>query len=135
MVFKIKNKFYNKSGTWKFQKIKSPAPYIYLKNITDSNLVKLKTELLRENIIFKDGFDFAGASFSLDSIIEDSTIHNNLCLKLVNNEGILQTLLTKDFKKPKEVYQFHINESITIEPDMKNIEIQIKDISDINFIL
>ncbi len=134
-ILKIKGKFYNKSGSWRFQRIKSPAPYIYLKNISDDSLIQLKTELLNESIIFKDGFDFAGANFSLDSIKQDSTTHNNLCLKLVNNEDILQRLISEDFQHPKEIYQFYTNESIIIEPDTKNIEIQIKNISDINFIL
>ena len=135
IIFKIKNKFYNKSGTWKFQRIKSPAPYIYLKNISGDNLIELKTTLRNEEIAFKDGVDFDGADFSLDSIKQDPTIHNNLCLKLVNNEDILQELIIEDFQKPKEIYQFYINESVTIESDVKNIEIQIKNIADINSIL
>ena len=135
IVFKIKDKFYNKSGTWRGRIIKSPAPYIYLKNISDNSLIQLKTELSKESIIFKDGFDFAGADFSLDSIRQEPTIHNNLCLKLVNSEDILQKLVSENFQKPKEIYQFYTNESITIEPDIKNIGIQIKNISDINFIL
>lgn len=135
IIFKIKDKFYNKSGARKFQRIKSPAPYIYLKNISDDMLIKLKTELLKDGIILKDGFDFAGADFSVDSIKQDSTIHNNLCLKLVNDEDILQKLVIENFQKPKEIYQFYINESITIGSDIKNIRIQIKNISDINFIL
>ena len=80
VIFKIKDVFYNKSGTWRGRVIKSPAPYIYLKNIPDSNLIELKTKLRQESISFKDGCDFAGANFSLDSIKQDSTIHNNLCL-------------------------------------------------------
>lgn len=135
IVFKIKDKFYNKSGAWKFQRIKSPAPYIYLKNISDESLIQLKTELSKENIIFKDGFDFAGADFSLDSIKQDTTIHNNLCLKLVNNESILQKLVIEDFQNPKEIFQFYTNENVAIKSDIKNTEIQIKNISDINFIL
>ena len=91
--------------------------------------------MLREKIILKDGFDFKGAGFSIDSIKEDSTIHNNLCLKLVDSEDIFKSLIINDFEKPKEIYQFYINESVTIEFDIKNIEIQIKNISDINFIL
>ena len=135
IVFKIKDKFYNKSGALKFQRIKSPAPYIYLKNISDESLIQLKTELSKENIIFKDGFDFAGADFSLDSIKQDTTIHNNLCLKLVNNESILQKLVIEDFQNPKEIFQFYTNENVAIKSDIKNTEIQIKNISDINFIL
>ena len=135
VVFKIKDAFYNKSGTWRGKVIKSPAPYIYLINISDDSLFQLKTELLKESIIFKDGFDFADASFSLGSIKQDSTIHNNLCLKLINNEGILHQLISEDFQHPKEIYHFYTNESIIIRPDIKNIEIQLKNITDINFIL
>lgn len=135
VVFKIKDKFYNKSGTWRWQKIKSPAPYVYLKNISDNNLIKLKTVLRNEKIAFKDGIDFDGATFSIDSIKENSTIHNNLCLKLVNNEDIFKKLIGEHFAKPKEIYQFYTNESIAIESDVKNVEIKIKNITDINFIL
>jgi hypothetical protein len=135
VIFKIKDKFYNKSGTWKFERIKSPAPYIFLKGISEENLIQLKKELLDEKIIFKDGFDFSGAPFSLVSIKEDSTIHNNLCLKLVNNEDILNSLISESFAKPKEIYHFFISESTTNQPNIKNVEIQIKNISDIKFIL
>lgn len=134
-VFKIINKFYNKSGTYFFQKIKSPAPYVFLKNMSDENLIQLKAEFLHEGVIFKDGIDFSGAEFSLDSIKQESTIHNNLCLKFVNNEDIFIRLTDEKLKHKKEVFQFFINNSVEIESDVKNLTIQIKAISDINSIL
>ncbi|MDD2766346.1 MAG: hypothetical protein PHH40_01110 [Candidatus Moranbacteria bacterium] len=135
ILYKIKNKFYNISGDWTFKRIKSPAPYVFLKNISEEKLILLKTQILKEGMVFKDGFDFHGALFSLTSIKADSTTHNNLCLKLINNEENFQSLIGEDFKKTKEVYQFYINESIPIESDIKNISIKIKNILDIKFIL
>ncbi len=135
VVVNIKNKFYNISGGVNSRRVKSPAPYIYLKNISDSILIQLKTELLEEGISFKDGYDFKDATFFLESIKEKSTIHNNICLKLMNSEYILQKLLSEKFNQTKEIYQFCINKGIKIENDVKNIRIQIKHISDINSIL
>jgi hypothetical protein len=135
IVLSLKNRFYNISWLSTRKVIKSPAPFIYFSNIERKKLIQLKKQLQEDNIFFKDGFDFKGASFSLKWMKQRSTIHNNLCLKLVNSGKILNLLVKEDYWKTKEIYQFYINNYVKIETETKNIKIQIKEISDINFIL
>jgi len=135
VVLNIKNKFYNKSGPARSRVIKSGAPYVFIRNIASEKLIQLKTELLNEGIKFKDGHDFLGAEFSLNSIKECSTIHNDLCLKLINTEENLQIIISENYGKIKEIFQFYINDPVLIDVDIKNVKIQIKNISDIISIL
>jgi len=121
IIYIIKNKFYNISGI--------------RKNISLEKLVQLKTKLFSEWIIFKDGFDFEWADFSLDSIKESSSVNNKICLKFINNEDILRKIIGENLQQTKEIYQFYINDTILFDIDIKNIEIQIKHISEVTFIL
>lgn len=133
VALQIKNKFYNNSRGV----IKSSAPFVYLNFIANDEkiLPNLKQELLNEGITFKDGFDFEGASFNIDTISERSTKENKVSLKFVNNDEILKQLIGKNFKRTKEIYEFYSKNTMDIDCDIKHVKIQIKDISDIEKIL
>lgn len=126
-VLKIREKFYITSS----KTIKSGAPFIFLNGISQKNLVKLKTELLLDNYILKDGFDFQGAKFNQDSIQEKSSIDNKISIKFLNKESHLFQVLPKNFGKTKEVYQFFINKPLALNLDLKNCKIQVSGIKDI----
>ena len=130
-ILKISNTFCRIQG----KVVKSGAPYIYLVNFPSDKLVQLKTELISEGNILKDGHDFYHAEFSKESIKENTTNSNKICLKFVNTGDCLAELLKEDFGKTKEVYQFYVDNPVNINEDIKNIKIQIRDISDINNIL
>ena len=132
---KIIKKFYKKAGTTTQTVIKSGAPYIYFKNINDIILINLKTEFQSEGIIFKDGYDFYNANFSLTSLKAPSTVSNDICLKFIHSNETLTEILQSDFQKTKEIYQFFTTRPINIEEDIHNIDIHITNISDIKYIV
>lgn len=132
---KIIQKFYKLAGTTPHKVIKSGAPNIYFKNISATCLLQLKTELLSEGIIFKDGHDFLNANFSLKSLQIPSTVNNEICLKFIHSDEILIKMIQSNFNKTKMIYQFFRTHPIHIEDDIQNTDIHIMDISDIKFIL
>lgn len=127
VVLKIKNKFYIKNN----RALKSGAPYIYLSNVSAEKLKTLKSQLFAEGYIIRDGHDFFNADFNINSLKEVSTTQNNICLKFVNEEGILHSVINEPLGKTKEIYQLYISSLIDIQSDAKNISIQIKALSDI----
>lgn len=130
-VLKIRKKFYVKSS----KTIRSGAPYIFFNGIKSKTLATLKTELLSEQYVLKDGFDFQGARFNKSTIQEESSCANKISIKFLNKESYLSKIISNDFGKAKEIYQFFTNRPLTIDLDLKNYKIQINNIKDISTIL
>jgi hypothetical protein len=116
-------------------RVTSGTPYIYFTNISQSNIKKLKLELISDGNILKDGYDYFNADFSLDSIIKPMSDKNRVDFKFLNNEVELKEVLNKSLGKTKEIYQFFISNPLEIKSDIKNIKIQIQSISDITSII
>ncbi|KAA3595831.1 MAG: hypothetical protein DWQ06_16565 [Calditrichaeota bacterium] len=131
IVSKVKNRFYRKQRI----EIKGEAPYIFFKNLDSSKLIELKKELLQEKEYFKDGYDFEGADFNVETIKIKATKNNLIVLKFVNREDILKILLSEKFSTKKEIYQFYITKPISVKDEITNVSIQIEEIDDINKIL
>ena len=131
MVLNIKNKFYKK----RVRGIKSGAPYIYFINISKDNLKRLKTELIAENNIIKDGHDFMDADFHTKSLKVKSTIENKISIKFINNEDNLKAMLGCNLGCTKKIFQFY--HTIPIEPsfDIDTVNIKINELSEIQQIL
>lgn len=132
IVLKIKEKFYKPLAS---SQPKSGAPYIFFHNISSEKLKRLKTELLDEEYIFKDGYDFKNAEFSIKTITEKSTKENKICLKFIDSKENLISVLNRNLDCTKEIYQFFINDRIEINADIKSVEVQIQKIEDISKIL
>lgn len=126
------NKFYKKNNNGS---VKSGAPYLFLLNISNENLKKLKTYFFLEGHVFRDGHDFYDADFSLNNLKETSTVENKVSLKFLNSEDNLKKVLNENLGKTKVVYQFFVTEPLDIIYDIKVINIQIKNIQDINYII
>lgn len=131
VVLELKDKYYKEQT----RGIKSGAPYIFIRNINDLKLKKLKGELINEGYILKDGYDFKNADFNIKTITEKSTKENKICVKFIDEENNLHEVLKQDLGTTKEVYQFYINEECDINLDLKKIIIQIREISDISKML
>ncbi|MCM3160803.1 DUF4297 family anti-phage-associated protein [Metabacillus litoralis] len=112
------------------------CPYVYIHNIPAEELIKLKSELYREGFKLSDGFDFAGASFSSESICETANYNNQIKLKIINQIDYLDLVL-KETTRTKEVYQFYIEKSYytNTHQEVKHIEIQVDEIIDIKEII
>lgn len=130
-ILSIKKKFYVKNK----RSLKSGAPYIYFVNISENGLKALKTNLLTEGYVLKDGHDFMDADFSLKTISEPSNMENNVCLKFLNNKQNFLSVVGKNLGKTKEVYQFYFNDPFELSQDIRNVKIQIEELSDISYIL
>lgn len=130
-VLKIKEKFYVQAK----KTIKSGAPYILFNGINSKKLAKLKTELLSEKHLLRDGFDFQGAKFNAGTIQEVSSVDNKISLKFLNKESYFTQVISRDLGKTKEIYQFFINKPFFVKKDLKNCKIQVNNIGDISLIL
>ncbi|MDP3104475.1 MAG: hypothetical protein Q8M95_07695 [Candidatus Methanoperedens sp.] len=130
-TLKIKGKFYKKMVS----KIKSGAPYIYFRNISSENLKKLKTELLSEEHILKDGYDFLNADFQANTLKIKSTINNNVSIKFLNIENELFQILSCNLNCTKKIFQFYLTKPLEIENDIDMICVEVKNLSEIQQIL
>lgn len=110
------------------------APYIYFNGILPSDLLKLKKELHREGHKIKDGVEFFGADFNIDSITEKATFHNQIFFRIITEQDHLSQILNK-LIKTKEVYQFYTTKPIDITQDIKHIKVEIEDLNDIKYII
>ncbi|XKE80723.1 hypothetical protein LG273_01495 [Oceanobacillus kapialis] len=112
------------------------CPYVYIHNIPAEELIKLKSELYKERFKILDGFDFAGASFSSESIRETANYNNQIKLKIINQIDYIDLLL-KETNRTKEVYQFYIKNSYYTnnQQEIKHIKIQVDEINDIKEII
>ena len=130
-VLNIKKKYYKKL----VRGIKSGAPYIYFINISKDNLKRLKTELIAENNIIKDGYDFMDADFNTKSLKVKSTIENEISIKFINSEDNLKAMLGCDLGCTKKIYQFYHTTPIELSFDIDTVNIEITELSEIQQIL
>lgn len=130
-VLDIKKKFYKKL----VRKIKSGAPYIYLINISKENLKRLKTELIAENNIIKDGYDFMYADFHTKTLKVKSSLENEISIKFINNKDNLKAMLVCNLECTKKIYQFYYTTPIELLFDIDTVKVKISKLSEIQQIL
>lgn len=118
----IKGRYYSKKDIRGATHIKSPAPYIFFKNIDKTIYKKLKQELLSEEYIFRDGFCFEDAEFNCSNLIEECTSQNNIEMKFINEIDHFNQAIEK-VSRTKKVYYFY-------KDDYEEFDI----CSDVNFI-
>lgn len=126
-IYEIENKYYKKSRTM----ITSSAPYIFIKNITQTDLCILKETIYLDGKSFNDGFYFSGSSFKCKEIRKESTIENNVSLKFINKQEHLDEILN-DIQSTKKVYELYDknNNSVSGNEDYI-VKIQLEDLVDI----
>lgn len=112
------------------------CPYVYLHNISNQDLIKLKNELYSDDFIIIDGHNFEGADFNAKNITRKIERSSKVRLKIINNiENLNQTLSL--ITKTRHIFQFYINKPF-FELDLdeiKHIKIQLENISDIKHII
>lgn len=105
------------------------CPYIIFVNLSEDNLLLLKQSLYNDNFKFIDGYDFKGAKFSVDSIIQEANYKNNIKIKIFDFEEIDNVLYI--LKNTKEIYQFYINNKVYENKKNNPIDIKIDDLEDV----
>lgn len=105
------------------------CPYIIFGNLSEDKLLLLKQSLYDDNFKFIDGYDFKGAKFSVESIIQEANYKNNIKIKILDLKEIDKVLNT--LKNTKEIYQFYINNKAYENKNNGQINIKIEDLEDI----
>ncbi len=115
--------------------VKGESPFIFFRNITDAVLADVKTRLNEDGIEIKDGYDFKGASFNINSISRKSAKDNKVALKLINQENELVQLLGLNLSITKEVFQFFQTKSEEYVHRLREVKIEIKALNEIENII
>ncbi|WP_417875254.1 hypothetical protein [Xanthomarina gelatinilytica] len=110
------------------------VPIIFFNGIQDSDLVKLKSDLQKDEYVINDGYDFLNAPFNIKSLNVRPTFDNRLFFKFINNQQDLEKLL-KNLQRTGEVYQFFVESPSPILFNGKHIKIEIEEIEDIKKII
>jgi hypothetical protein len=133
-VFHLLSKKWSK--TTKRDGTSSFCPYIYIRGLSNEELVSVKKELASEEFGFIDGYDFQGADFSVRSISKRATYDNGIKLKILNSISDLEQTLS-GLTKTREVYQFYLENSYfkPVSEAIKHVQIQLKKFSDIKVII
>ncbi len=105
------------------------CPYIVFVNLSEDNLLLLKQSLYNDNFKFIDGYDFKGAKFSAESIIQEANYKNNIKIKIFDLEEIDNVLYI--IKNTKEIYQFYINNKVYENKKNNQIDIKIDNFEDV----
>ncbi|MCI5137588.1 MAG: hypothetical protein D3922_04045 [Candidatus Electrothrix sp. AR1] len=132
IVFLVSKKFSN----LKKREPKTYCPYIYFHNISDDDLLDLKTQLFDEDFIFIDGFPFYRANFSPKAISIKADSFNSINIKIFRD--LCQVAESLNYvTKTKEVYQFYFDSIISPIPnsDVKDVRIQINNLESIKDII
>lgn len=115
--------------------IKGESPFIFYRNITERGLVMLKTRLIEDGIVLKDGYDFKGASFNINSITIKSTKENKVAIKFINQEDDLVQILDVNLNITKEVVQYFYTKPEDYDHRHREIKIEIKALNEIEKII
>lgn len=112
------------------------CPYLYLHNIPPAKLIELKQCMYNESKNFKDGFDFNGASFNINSIIEKPSNKNPIEFKIIDDIGYINRILNNLSMTP-EIFEFYVKAPYftTNHSTIKHIKIQIPNINMIKNII
>lgn len=112
------------------------CPYVYFEGIDALELIELKKDLIANDIIISDGFDFEGAEFNSKSILKKPSLSNQIKIKFLNKkEHLTSTLLLTS--RRSEIYQFYNNDVFfNLNSDsVKEIKIQVDNLNKIKNII
>lgn len=110
------------------------CPYVYIHDISEEKLVKIKHELREDRFKFIDGHDFKDATFDSNSIVVTPNHLNGIKLKIVNNlENLSEVINT--LNNTREIYQFYIDTPFYENNDHRHVVLPITSIKDIDNIL
>jgi hypothetical protein len=108
------------------------SPFIYIHGMQKIKYVELKQQIYNEGLIFRDGYNFLGSIFCVQTILEAKKCLNTK-FQLVETVEDLRECLESSTSR-KEIYQFfctgHPIELSDID-ELKKIEIQIDEFTDI----
>jgi len=111
------------------------APYVLLRNCGSAKLTTLKTELYDTGESFVDGYPFRGSTFTQDHIHSDQTNEFRVSLRILTDENELQSAISSMTDRTREVYQFFSGGRLTIQEDIKHVQIPITSVTMVTSII
>jgi hypothetical protein len=105
-----------------YRKGKSPQPYIIFRNLTHGSLKQLKQDLFDSGVHFFDGTHFDGDRFRLDELTDNRINNGTFTLKIVPES---ETTALLQHIKIKEIFQFFVNNPVSINVSGKHFRIQV----------
>ncbi|MFR9546113.1 MAG: DUF4297 family anti-phage-associated protein [Rikenellaceae bacterium] len=110
------------------------CPYIYLNNISDTKVSNILNLIVKDDIVFIDGYDYKDAIFSAKSIVKVANYQNEIKFKIVYNTERLIDIFNAN-SKTKEIYQFYLTKYYYTNAEHKHEKILISRTEDINKII
>ncbi len=111
----VSNKFYRKG--------KSPQPYIVFRNLANTQVNKLKQELLDHRVQFFDGTHFDGDRFRMEDLVGEPANGRTYSLKLVFENEVSRLIQEV---KMNEIFQFFLNSPLVLNVFTGHRRIQIE---------
>lgn len=106
------------------------SPFFCFCGINDANLIDLKKQLSRDNVVFTDGYNFRGAEFDAHSIAKKPTNEHPIMLRIIDNVDFLESVYEL-CESTIEIYQFYRVTSLYENSEHKHIKIPFENINDI----
>ena len=112
------------------------CPYVYFQNIPDAELIELKKDLIANDILLTDGFDFEGAEFNPNSLHKKPSLEHPIKIKFLNKLDYLNHLLPLTNRKT-EIYQFYFKNEMLVNENssINEVKIQINNFNHIKKII
>ncbi len=89
------------------------CPYIYIHNVPCEVLKAIKLQLIQNKIKFIDGYEFYGADFNVEAILQQATYRNEVKVKIISKLEELESTI-KHNDRIVQLYQFYIYNKINI---------------------
>jgi len=105
------------------------APYVLLRNCDSTKLTTLKVELFDTGESFVDGYPFNGSAFTPDHIHSNQTDEFRVSLRILANEAELRSAISSMTNRTREVYQFFNGDRLSIQKDIKHVQIPITSVT------
>lgn len=127
IILKIKDKFYKRREN-------IPKPYIFIRWITDAQIIELKNTLWDEWHSFEDGYYFDGKIFKVKRLIREIKHDDpHVKIKFINTETDLNIVLS-ELTTTVEIYQFYHSNSLDIDTIKKHVKIFLNDFTWFNIL-
>jgi hypothetical protein len=112
------------------------CPYVYIHGIDANELIELKRELMAEDFLCWDGFDFEGATFNPKTITRRPHQHTQVKIKIINSLPFIDLTLAQ-IAATKEIYQFYLQNTYYEcgNRAINHVRIQVKKLSNIKHII
>ncbi len=101
------------------------APYLLLRNVPIESFTELKAQLFAEGVKIVDGYPFSNASFTAQHINQDQTYENSISLRFLGGVDELYGALDAITTRTREIYDFYRDEPLSLNCDVKHVQIPI----------